>query len=115
MSNPSDKKFWTNLPHWHTRKELSVDPEEILASEKLRRWQNLQTIPSETAKNPSVHVGVLIEANCLPALEPTEFIRSEIAGPYICNAKLGWCIVGLIGQGDSGKETMTCNRIARKS
>ena len=115
VSNTTDKKFWTNLPHWHTRKELPVDPEEILTSEKLRRWQHLQTIPSETVKNPSAHVDVLIEANCLPALEPTEFIRSEITGPYVCNAKLSWCIVGPIGQGDSGKETMTCNRIADKS
>ena len=28
--------------------------------------------------------------------------------------KLGWCIVGSIGQGNSGKETMKCNRIAVK-
>ena len=28
--------------------------------------------------------------------------------------KLGWCIVGPIGQGNSGKETMKFNRIAVK-
>ena len=61
-----------------------------------------------------MHVRVLIGANCLPALEPTEFIRSEAGGPYAYKTKLGWCIVGPIAQGNSGKETMTCNRIAVK-
>ena len=47
-------------------------------------------------------------------MEPTEFIRSEAGGPYAYKTKLGWCIVGPIAQGNSGKETMTCNRIAVK-
>ena len=37
VSNPSDKKFWINLPRCYTRKELPVDPEEIPTPEKLRR------------------------------------------------------------------------------
>ena len=114
VSNPSDKKFWINLPRCYTRKELPVDPEEIPTPEKLRRWHYLQKIASETVQNPSVHVGVLIGANCLPALEPTEFIRSEDCGPNAYKTKLGWCIVGPITLGNSGKETMTCNRIAVK-
>ena len=114
VSNPSDKKFWINVPRCYTRKELPVDPEEIPTPEKLRRWHYLQTIASETVQNPSVHVGVVIGDNCLPALVPTEFIRSEADGPYAYKTKLGWCIVGPIAQGNSGKETMTCNRIAVK-
>ena len=114
VSNPFEKKFWINLPRCYTRKELPVDPEEIPTPEKLRRWHYLQTIASETVQNPSVHVGVLIGANCLPALEPTEFIRSEAGGPYAYKTKLGWCIVGPIAQGNSGKETITCNRIVVK-
>ena len=114
VSNPSDKKFWINLPHCYTRKKLPVDPEEIPTPENLQRWKHLQTIASETVQNPSIHVDVLIGANCLPALEPTELIGSEAGDPYAYKTKLGWCIVGPIGQGKSGKETMTCNRIAVK-
>ena len=82
VSNPSDKKFWINLPRCYTRKELPVDPEEIPTPEKLKRWQYLQTIAPGTVQNLFVHVGVLIGVNCLPALEPTEFIGSEAVGPY---------------------------------
>ena len=101
VSNPIDKKFWIKLPHCYARKELPVDPEEIPTA-------------SETVQNPAVHAGVLIGANCLSALEPTEFIRSEAGGPYAYKTKLGWCIVGPIAKGNSGKETMTCSRIAVK-
>ena len=114
VSNASDKKYWINFPRCYTRKELPVHPEEIPTPEKLRRWHYLQTIASETVQNPSVYVGVVIGDNCLPALVPTEFIRSEADGPYAYKTKLGWCIVGPIAQGNKGKETMTCNRIAVK-
>ena len=87
-SNPSDK-FWINLLRCYTRKELPVDPEEIPTPEKLRRWHHLQTVASKTVQNPSAHVGVLIGANCLPALKSTEFIRSEAGGPYAYKTKLG--------------------------
>ena len=101
----------SSLPRCYKRKYFRVDPEESLTPEKLRRWQYLQTIASETVQNPSVHVGLLIAANFLPALEPTEFIESEAGGPYAYKTKLGWCIVGPVGERNSGKETMTCNRI----
>ena len=101
----------SSLPRCYKRKYFRVDPEESLTPEKLRRWQYLQTIASETVQNPSVHVGLLIAANFLPALEPTEFIGSEAGGPYAYKTKLGWCIVGPVGERNSGKETMTCNRI----
>ena len=29
VSNPSNKNFWTNLPHCYTQRELPVDPKEI--------------------------------------------------------------------------------------
>ena len=47
-------------------------------------------------------------------MEPTEFVRSEAGDPCAYKMKLGGCIAGPIGQGNSGKETMTCNRIAVK-
>ena len=104
----------SSLPRCYKRKYFRVDPEESLTPEKLRRWQYLQTIASETVQNPPVHVGALIGANCLPALESTEFVGSEAGSPYACKTKLCWCIVRPIAQGKSGKETITCNRIAVK-
>ena len=44
ISHPSDQKFWINLPHCYTKKELPVDLEEILSPEKLRRWHYLQAL-----------------------------------------------------------------------
>ena len=63
---------------------------------KLRRWQYLQTIASETVQNPPVPVGLLIGTNFLSALELTEFIGSKAGGPYAYKTKLGWCIVSSI-------------------
>ena len=82
VSNPSDKKFLINFPHFYTKKELPVHPEEIPMSQKLNSWHYLHTLMTESVQNPSIYVGVLIGATCLPALEPTEFIRSESGGPY---------------------------------
>ena len=98
------------LPLFYTRKELAVDPEEIPTPEKLRRWHYIGAITSEAVQNPSMHVGVIIGADFLQALEPMEFIRSEAGGPYAFKTKLGWCIVGSIDQRNNGKQ-MTCNRI----
>ena len=39
---------------------------------------------------------------------------SKAGGPYAYKTKLGVRIVGPIGQGVSGKETITCNRLAVK-
>ena len=102
--NPSDKRFWINRPLCHTRKELPVDSEEVTIPEKLRRWKYLQTIAFETVQNTSIHAGVLIWSNCVPALEPTELIRSETGDPYAYKTKLGRCIVGSIGQINSCKD-----------
>ena len=88
LSNPSSKNFSINLPCCYTRKELSIDPEEIPAPKKLRRWQYLQTIASETVQNPSVHADILIRANCLPALETMELIGSKADGPMLIKQNL---------------------------
>ena len=41
-------------------------------------------------------------------------IGSKAGGPYAYKTKLDWCIVGPIGERNSGKETMTSKRIAVK-
>ena len=66
----------------------------------------LQTIVSETIQNPSMHIDV--------QSKPTEFLRNEADDPYYYKATLSWCIVGPMGQRNSGKEIMTCDRMAVK-
>ena len=99
--------------HCYTRKELPLDLEEILTPDKLQRWHYLQAIASEILQNSSFHVNVLIGPNCLQALEPTQIIRSEVAGPYKFKTKLGWCILGPIGQ-KNDDSFLKCNKIAAK-
>ena len=83
--------------YWQSRlKSKLVNGLAVSTPEKLRRWQYLQTIASETVQNPSVPVGLLIGANFLSALELTEFIGSKAGGPYAYKTKLGWCIVSSI-------------------
>ena len=103
VSNLSDQQSWITLPRCYIRKELSVDPEEIPTPDKLNTWPYLQMIASEIVQNSTVHVGVLIKANCLQALEPPQFINSEAGRPYAYKTKLGWCIVGSIGQRNDGR------------
>ena len=113
VSNLSDQQLQITLPHCYTKKELPVDPEEIPTPDKLRRWHYLQAIASEIMQNPSVHVIVQIGANCLQAVEPTQIIKSEAGGPYTYKTKLGWCIVGPIGQKNDNR-SLKCNKIAVK-
>ena len=83
--------------NWQSRlKSKLVNGLAVSTPEKLRRWQYLQTIASETVQNPSVPVGLLIGANFLSVLELTEFIGSKAGGPYAYKTKLGWCIVSSI-------------------
>ena len=39
-------------------------------------------------------VFLLISANCVRALEPSEVISSQNGGPYVFKTLLGWCLVG---------------------
>ena len=98
VSSLSDQQSWITLSCCYTKKELSVDPEEIPTPDNLKRWHYLPAIVSEIVQNPSVHVGVLIGVNYLQALEPTQIINSEAGGPYVYKSKFEWYIVRPIGQ-----------------
>ena len=53
---------------------------------------------------------ILIDANCLEALEPVEFIPRQNDGPYAIRTALGWCVVGPIKA--QCHNVVSCNRIA---
>ena len=89
---------WLALPKLYSRREIPVDKEEIATPTKIREWKYLEPISNEIVQNDDVHVGLLIGANCMKALEPTRILQSQDGGPYAYKTRLGWCVVGPIVQ-----------------
>ena len=55
-------------------------------------------------------VNLLIDANCVCALEPRELVSSQNGTPYAFKIILGWCILGpMINQTKASQ--FGCNRI----
>ena len=73
----------------------------------------MQPISNEIVQNDDVHVGLLIGANCMKALESTRILQSQDGGPYAYKTKLGWCVVGPINCRAKNCST-SCNRVAVK-
>ena len=65
------------LPSAFTRKEIPVDQSEIVTPAKLKQWKYLDRISGKIGGDESLTVDLLIEANCLKALEPLEVIPSQ--------------------------------------
>ena len=87
---------WLALPKLHSRREIPVNKAEIATPTKIRECEYLQPISNEIVQNDDVHIGLLIGANCMKALEPTRILRSQDGGPYAYKTRLGWCVVGPI-------------------
>ena len=104
---------WLTLPKIYSTKEIPVDKEEIETPTKIRKWEFLQPISNETIQNDDVHVGLLIGANCMRALEPTRILQSQDGGPYAYKTRLGWCVVGPTNSTTRDCST-SCNRVAVK-
>ena len=73
---------WLALPKLYSRREIPVGKEEIETPTKIREWEYLQPISNEIVQNDNVHVGLLIGANCMKALELTRILQSQDGGPY---------------------------------
>ena len=56
----------------------------------------MQPISNEIVQNDNAHVGLLIGANCMKALEPTRILQSQDGVPYAYKTKVGWCVLGPI-------------------
>ena len=98
------------LPSAFTRKEIPVDQSEIVTPAKLKQWKYLDRISGKIGGDESLTVDLLIEANCLKALEPLEVIPSQGNWPYAIRTALGWCVIGPIDMKDD--KTIPCNQIA---
>ena len=104
---------WLKLPKLYSRAELPVDKEEIATPDNISKWEHLEVVSKEIAQVDTIPVGILVGANCIKALEPTQVISSKAGGPYAYKTRLGWCIVGPIND-SAVKNPVKCNRIAVK-
>ena len=73
----------------------------------------MQPISNEIVQDDDVHVGLLIEGNCMKALEPTRIFQIQDGGPYVYKTRLGWCVAGPINCTAKNCST-SCNRVAVK-
>ena len=99
------------LPRIYTRKHLPVDKKEVATSDKIEEWNYLKTISSEITQTDDIEVGLLIGTNCIKVLEPLTLIAINNGGPYAYQTRLGWCIVGPIGN-MVDKDSIGYHRIA---
>ena len=113
VTGMNDDSSWLALPKLYPRKEIPVDKEEIATPAKIKEWKHLMPISNETVQRDDIQVGLLIGANCMKSLEPTQIIHSEGASPYAYKTRLGLCIVGSINC-ITEEITMSCNRVAVK-
>ena len=104
---------WLAKAKLYSRREIPVDKEENATPTKIRKWKYLQHISNEIVQNDDVHVGLLIGANCMKALEPTGILQSQDGGPYAYKTRLGWCVVRPINCAAKNCPT-SCNRVAVK-
>ena len=107
-----DQIYWVKLPKLYTRKEIPVDPSEVVTPLKLKKWRYLDCIAGKIASDDAVSIDVLIGANCAKALEPIDLIASKNGGPYALETVLGWCVVGSFGRGSKGDDVISFNGIA---
>ena len=104
---------WLALPKLYSRREIPVVKEETATPTKIKEWECLQLISNKIVQNDDVHVGLLIRANCMKALEPTWILQSQDGGPYAYKTRLGWCVVGPINCATKDCSP-SCNRVAVK-
>ena len=60
---------WLRLPRLYTRKDLTVDKEDIATPEKFTEWEYRKPITKEMVQNDDLCNGLLIGANCMKVLE----------------------------------------------
>ena len=85
--------IWLNLPKVYARRNVPMDKEEIATPARISKWEYLKPISNEIVQDEDIVVGLLIDANCMKALEPMKIIPSKEDGPYAYKTLLGWCIV----------------------
>ena len=87
---------WNSILKVHSKKIFPVEEEEVTTPGKVSKWKSLDSIKSEITQTNNIEIGMVIGAKCMKALEALKIIPSKDDGPYAYQARLGWCIVGLM-------------------
>ena len=89
VTNVDEKKGgWIKLPRVFSQDDLPAASDEIATADNIQKWEYLRKIiPKMNFDGEDVQL--LIDANCLKALEPLEMITSEGDGPYAFRSRLG--------------------------
>ena len=96
------------LPKVYLKKTLPVEKEEVATPEKVSKWKYLDLIMSEITQTNDIEIGML-----LGSINILKIVTSKDGGPYACQTKLGWCIVGPM-QHVGHENSLKCNRVAVK-
>ena len=112
-SSRNSSKDWLELPDTYTKKYLPVGEENVGTPSKFKQWGHLERIFDKINEDDNISVELLIDTNCMKALQPIDVIPSKNNGPYTIKTRLGWCIVGPVNSTRS-RQGIHCNQIAVK-
>ena len=79
------------LPKTYSTAKIPIEKSDIPDPKMLYKWPHLKGVMKEELSNYSsdIPIGLLIGANCPPALEPYEVVPSQNGGPYAFKSRLG--------------------------
>ena len=66
----------------YTQEDLPVDNNKVVTIDKIKRWDHLDKMKAEVNSNDNIEVTLLVDANCIKALEMGELIASNNGGQY---------------------------------
>lgn len=99
-------------PKAFTKPSLTMDKNNIAPPLKFEKQKDLHERTDEFDENENIFVELLIGANCINGLKPTDISQNREGVPYTFQTKLGSCIVGSVNEVSTRK--ISCNRIAIK-
>ena len=103
------------LPGAYSREDIPAKRGQIPRPETARKWPHLLRIADQLMPyREDVEVGLLIGANCVRAIKPTEVIPGKEDDPYAKKTALGWGVIGVVSRNKNEEDDnhCSCHRIA---
>ena len=83
-------------PKAFTKPSLNMDKNNIAPPLKFEKQKDLHEMIDEFDENENIFVELLIGANCINGLKPTDINQNREGVPYTFQTKLGSCMVGSV-------------------
>ena len=101
------------LPGAYTRADIPAKRGQIPRPETARDWPHLSRIADQLMPyREDVEVGLLIGANCVRAIKPSEVIPGLEDDPYAKKTALGWGVIGVVSPNKNEDDNhYSCHRI----